>query len=67
MTGADAKGYFSLFFAFSPISFLLCLIAFTPPEFSNLSLLSVRIVEILACEMELNNSHHKYAVAVKNL
>lgn len=27
---------------------------------------SVRIGEILACEMELNNSHDKYAVAVKN-
>ena len=34
MTRADAKGYFSLFFALSPISFLLCLVAFTPPEFS---------------------------------
>ena len=27
---------------------------------------SVRIVEIFACEMELDNSHDKYAVAVKN-
>ena len=27
---------------------------------------SVRIGEILACEMELDNSHDKYAVAVKN-
>lgn len=27
---------------------------------------SVRIGEILACEMELNNSHDKYAVSVKN-
>ena len=27
---------------------------------------SVRIGEILACEMELNHSHDKYAVAVKN-
>ena len=26
---------------------------------------SVRIGEILACEMELDNSHKKYAVAVK--
>ena len=34
MTPTDAKGYFSLFFALSPISFLLCLVAFTPPEFS---------------------------------
>ena len=28
---------------------------------------SVRIGEILACEMELDNSHDKYAVAVKNM
>ena len=27
---------------------------------------SVRIGEILACEMQLDNSHDKYAVAVKN-
>ena len=27
---------------------------------------SVRIGEILACKMELDNSHDKYAVAVKN-
>ena len=27
---------------------------------------SVRIGEILACEMELDNSHDKYAVAVEN-
>ena len=27
---------------------------------------SVRIGEILACEMELDNSHDKFAVAVKN-
>ena len=27
---------------------------------------SVRISEILACEMELDNSHYKYAVAIKN-
>ena len=34
MTRAAAKGYFSLFFAFSPTSFLLCLDTFTPPAFS---------------------------------
>ena len=35
MARADAKGYFSMFFVLSPISFLLCLVAFTPPEFSS--------------------------------
>ena len=46
--------------------FEMCIEATVRGPHAYLDDASVRIGEILACEMQLDNSHDKYAVAVKN-